>query len=124
VVCDVAQPHDVSRAVVETRRDVLVVDGGIVDLPGPVDFGFDYGLPPQLTFGCMAETIALALEGQFVDYTVGKNLELEKIRRIEQMAGRHGLKLAAFRSFGRTLEDEQIEAVRRRSGEAAGADPV
>ena len=124
VVCDVAQPHDVSRAVVETRDDVLVVDGGIVALPGSVDFGFDYGLPPRLTFGCMAETIALALEGQFVDYTVGKNLELEKIRRIEQMAERHGMELAAFRSFGRTLEDEQIEAVRRRTGEAAGADPV
>ncbi|MGD1992555.1 MAG: shikimate dehydrogenase [Anaerolineae bacterium] len=124
VVCDVAQPHDVSRTVVETRDDVLVVDGGIVALPGDVDFGFDYGLPPGLTFGCMAETIALALEGHFADYTLGKNLELERVQRIERMADRHGLRLATFRSFGRALEDETIEAVRRRAGQAAGADPV
>jgi predicted amino acid dehydrogenase len=124
VVCDVAQPHDVSRAVMETRDDVLVVDGGVVALPGDVDFGFNYGLPPELTFGCMAETIALALEGHFVDYTVGKNLELDKVHRIERIAERHGLTLAPFRSFGRALKDEQIEAVRRRAGQVAGADPV
>jgi predicted amino acid dehydrogenase len=124
VVCDVAQPPDVSRAVVETRDDVLVVDGGIVALPGDVDFGFNYGLPPGLTFGCMAETIALALEGHFVDYTVGKDLELDKVQRIERLAERHGLRLSAFRSFGRALKDEQIEAVRRKAGQAAGADPV
>ena len=32
VVCDVARPRDVSRAVVEERNDVLVIDGGMVQV--------------------------------------------------------------------------------------------
>jgi predicted amino acid dehydrogenase len=33
VVCDVARPRDVSRAVAEKRQDVLVIEGGMVDVP-------------------------------------------------------------------------------------------
>src|SRR3972149_12250935 len=40
VVCDVALPRDVSRQVAAQRKDVLVIDGGIVDLPGQVEFSF------------------------------------------------------------------------------------
>src|SRR5690606_25423200 len=39
VVLDVARPRDVSRRVAEQRDDVLVIEGGMVEVPGPVDFG-------------------------------------------------------------------------------------
>jgi fatty aldehyde-generating acyl-ACP reductase len=71
IVCDVARPRDVSRQVVEERDDVLVVEGGLVTVPGKADFGFNYGLPSHLTFGCMAETMILTLERRFESYSLG-----------------------------------------------------
>ena len=118
VVCDVARPRDVSPRVMEERKDVLLIDGGLVKTPEGVDFGFDYGLPPGLTFACMAETIALALEGRFEDYTVGKDLSLERIAEIEQIAQRHGFRPAEFLAFERPVEEARLRAVRRqRRGE-------
>jgi predicted amino acid dehydrogenase len=124
VVCDVARPHDVSHRVVTQRTDVLVLDGGLVTLPGEVDFGFDYGLPPGLTFGCIAETVTLVLEGRFEDYTVGKDLQIARIEEIQRLARRHGVRCADFRSFGRALTGEQVEGVRRRASPIAGASPA
>ncbi len=46
VVCDVARPRDVSVRVAQVRDDVLVIEGGMVEVPGPVDFGFNFGFPP------------------------------------------------------------------------------
>ena len=124
VICDVALPHDVSYRVVKERDDVLVVDGGLAEVPGKVNFGFNYGLPPDLTFGCMAETMALALESRFEDYTVGKELQIERVREIEELAVRHGFRLAGFRSFGRPVTDEQIRLVRCKGEASSRGRPV
>ena len=62
VVCDVARPRDVSQQVAQARPDVLVIEGGVVQVPGLVNFGFDFGFPPGTSFACMAETMILALE--------------------------------------------------------------
>ncbi|MCS7282199.1 MAG: shikimate dehydrogenase [Anaerolineae bacterium] len=114
VVCDVARPRDVSPRVHQERDDVLVVDGGLVELPGRVSLGFNYGLPPGLTFGCIAETIALALEGRFEDYTVGKMLDLARVQEIEEIATRHGFRPAPLHSLDRPVPLERIQAVRAR----------
>lgn len=114
VVCDVARPRDVAPQVHRERDDVLVVDGGLVELPGRANLGFDYGLPPGLTFGCIAETIALALEGRFEDYTVGKTLDLARVQEIERIAARHGFRPAPLHCLDRPIPPERIEAVRAR----------
>jgi predicted amino acid dehydrogenase len=111
VVCDVARPRDVSMRVHREREDVLVVDGGLAQTPGGVGLGFDYGLPPGLTFGCMAETITLALEGRFEDYTVGKELDIGRVREIQEMAARHGFRLAPLHCLDRPIPPERIRAV-------------
>src|SRR6266545_2980281 len=113
VVCDVARPRDVSAMVAAARDDILVIDGGMVDVPGPVDFHFNFGFPPGKAYACMAETIALALEGRFEDYTVGKNITLERVKEIATIARKHGFRMSGFRSFEREVTAEQIEDVRR-----------
>ncbi|HEY6073422.1 MAG TPA: hypothetical protein VIV15_08550, partial [Anaerolineales bacterium] len=113
VVCDVARPRDVSAMVAAVRDDILVIDGGMVDVPGPVDFHFNFGFPPGKAYACMAETMALALEGRFEDYTVGREITLERVREITAMAEKHGFRLSGFRSFEREVTEEQIEKVRR-----------
>jgi predicted amino acid dehydrogenase len=118
VVCDVARPRDVSAMVAASRDDILVIDGGMVDVPGPVDFHFNFGFPPGKAYACMAETIALALEGRFEDYTLGKHLTRERVQEIGNIADRHGFRLSGFRSFEREVTPRQIETVRRNAKNA------
>jgi fatty aldehyde-generating acyl-ACP reductase len=113
VICDVARPRDVSAMVAAVRDDILVIDGGMVDVPGPVDFHFNFGFPPGKAYACMAETIALTLEGKFEDYTLGKHLTRERVEEINMIAKKHGFRLSGFRSFEREVTPEQIEVVRR-----------
>jgi len=118
VVCDVARPRDVSAMVAAVRDDILVIDGGMVDVPGPVDFHFNFGFPAGKAYACMAETIALALEGRFEDYTLGKHLTRARVEEIDRIAKKHGFHLSGFRSFEREVTAQQIEAVRRNAKNA------
>lgn len=113
VVCDVARPRDVSAMVAAARDDILVIDGGMVDVPGPVNFHFNFGFPDGKAYACMAETFALALEGRFEDYTVGKNVDLQRVKEITAISEKHGFRLSGFRSFEREVTEAQIETVRR-----------
>lgn len=113
VVCDVARPRDVSAMVAAARDDIFVIDGGMVDVPGPVDFHFNFGFPPGKAYACMAETMALALEGRFEDYTLGKHITRQRVDEISAIARKHGFRLSGFRSFEKEVTQEQIEAVRR-----------
>ncbi|MBE0446543.1 MAG: polysaccharide biosynthesis protein [Actinobacteria bacterium] len=112
VVCDVARPRDVSELVIRYRDDVLVIDGGIVQVPGPVDFHLDFGLPKRMALACMAETIMLALEGRYENYTIGKDISIGKVNEMMGFAKKHGFKLAGLRSFEKKLTDAYINKVR------------
>ncbi|MER3413503.1 MAG: shikimate dehydrogenase, partial [Armatimonadota bacterium] len=116
VVCDVARPRDVSIRVARERNDVLVIEGGVVEVPGEVDFGFDFGFPPKTAYACMSETMALALENRAVPFTVGKQVTPEQVREIHALAARHGFRLAGFRSFEKAVTPETIATVRKASG--------
>jgi fatty aldehyde-generating acyl-ACP reductase len=115
VICDVARPRDVSVQVAAMREDVLVIDGGMVEIPGSVDFHFDFGFPVGKAYACMAETMALALEGRFEDYTLGKRITLSQVQEITAMANQHGFRLSGFRSFEQPVTEEQIERVRQKA---------
>ena len=120
VICDVARPRDVSAMVARVRDDILVIDGGMVDVPGPVDFHFNFGFPTGKAYACMAETIALALEGRFEDYTLGKHLSRVRVDEISSIARKDGFRLSGSRSFEREVTPQQIETVRR-NAKRAGA---
>jgi predicted amino acid dehydrogenase len=113
VICDVARPRDVSRQVVEERDDVLVIEGGMVRVPGQVNFNFDFGFPPGMAFACMAETMTLALEGYYESYTLGKEITLKQVQTMYNMATRHGFKVSGFRSFERAVTDEKINEIKQ-----------
>jgi predicted amino acid dehydrogenase len=116
VVCDVARPRDVSKQVARQRPDVLVIEGGAVEVPGDVDFHFNFGFPPKTAYACMAETMILALEERYENFTLGRDLSLDRVKEIASLANKHGFKLAGFRSFERQVTDEYIERVRKAAG--------
>jgi len=115
VVCDVARPRDVSRRVAEVRDDVLVIDGGVVEVPGNVNFNFNFGYPPGLAYACMAETMILALEGRIENFTLGRDLTVKQIDTINRLAAKHGFRVAGFRSFELPVSEARVAAIRERA---------
>ena len=113
VVCDVARPRDVSKHVALERNDVLVIEGGVVEVPGNVNFNFNFGYPEGLALACMAETMILALEERYESFTLGRDLSLEQVDEITKLANKHGFKLAGFRSFERAVDEKEIEKIRK-----------
>lgn len=108
VVCDIARPPDVGEEEARLRPDVLVVESGGVLLPGEPDFGFDIGLPAGVAYACLAETALLAMEGRFESYTLGRKIEIERVKEIYRLFKKHGLQLEGLHSFGRPISDEEI----------------
>ena len=146
VVCELSLPHDVSRRVATERPDVLVIEGGNMrvpgdlratrvrepdrqadvvedlDEPGPVgvrepDRSFDLNLPRGTLLACMSETAVLALEDRRESYTLGRGIELAKVREIESLAERCGFALADMRAFDTAITREEIAAVRASAAE-------
>jgi acetylornithine/succinyldiaminopimelate/putrescine aminotransferase/predicted amino acid dehydrogenase len=103
VLCDISRPSNVSPVLRAARPDVLVLDAGIVELPGKPDIGLEYGLPPGSTYACMAETMLLGLERYFVAGSVGTDLRPAFILELQNLARKHGFHLAALQSAGNTV---------------------
>ncbi len=116
VVCDVARPRDVSVRVAKERDDVLVVEGGVVAVPGPnADLHFNFGFPPKTAYACMSETMMLALDRRYESFTLGKEVSIAQAEETARLAKKHGFQLAGYRSFERAVTEETIEATRQRA---------
>jgi predicted amino acid dehydrogenase len=111
VITDVARPLDLSAEDVAKRPDVLVIESGEIELPGDVHMK-NIGLPHGVAYACLAETVVLALEGRFETYTVGRNIEWEKVKEIYKLGLRHGMKLAAIAGVNGVYTDEDIARIR------------
>ncbi|MGI6565897.1 MAG: shikimate dehydrogenase [Firmicutes bacterium] len=119
IICDVARPRNVSRRVADVRQDVLVFEGGVVEVPGDVDFGMDFGFPAKTAYACMAETMILALEGRYENFTLGRDLSVAQIDEISRLAARNGFRLAGLRSFERAVSREWIQRVKENADRAS-----
>jgi Mg-chelatase subunit ChlI len=104
---------------VAKRPDVLVIESGEIELPGQVKMK-NIGLPPGVAYACLAETIVLALEGRFEVFTVGREIEWEKVKEIYKLGLKHGMKLAAISGHKGVYTDEDIQRVRELALEARG----
>ncbi|HEX6888376.1 MAG TPA: hypothetical protein VF143_09740 [Candidatus Nanopelagicales bacterium] len=111
VITDVARPLDLSAEDVAKRPDVLVIESGEIELPGDVHMR-DIGLPHGVAYACLAETIALALEGRYETFTVGRNIEWEKVKEIYRIGLKHGMKLASISGVNGVYSEEDLARIR------------
>lgn len=111
VITDVARPLDLPASDVAKRPDVLVIESGEIELPTKVKGMKSIGLPPNVIYACLAETIVLALEGRFEVFTVGRDTEWEKVKEIYKLGLKHGMKLAAISGVKGVYTDEDIAKV-------------
>ena len=118
VITDVARPLDLPPEDVAKRPDVLVIESGEIELPTKVKGLKDIGLPPNVVYACLAETIVLALEGRFEVFTIGRDTEWEKVKEIYKLGLKHGMKLSAISGVNGVFSDEAIAKVVERAREA------
>lgn len=127
VITDVARPLDMAAEDIAKRPDVLVIESGEVELPGEVRMK-SIGLPDRVAYACLAETIVLALEGRYENFTVGRNLSWPRVKEIYRLGLKHGMKLATISGVNGPYTDEDFDRVRaaalaaRAAQEAAGTD--
>jgi acetylornithine/succinyldiaminopimelate/putrescine aminotransferase/predicted amino acid dehydrogenase len=96
-ICDISLPSDVSEQVLTERPDVLVIRGGIVQLPCNADFSIGgIALPKGHALACMSETLLMGLEGLSSDGSVGSVTD-ESVRRTLGWAEKHGFRLGDLR---------------------------
>ena len=124
VITDVARPLDMSAEDIALRPDVLVIESGEVELPGAVRMK-SIGLPDRVAYACLAETIVLALEGRYENFTVGRNLSWPKVKEIYRLGLKHGMQLATISGVKGPYTDEDFDRVRSaalaaRAAQAAG----
>ncbi len=112
VVCDLSRPANVGEDLYR-RDDVLVIDGGIVEVPGRPPLGFHFSLASGLAYACMAETMMLALERHYEHTSLGRDLDEGTLDYLRGLAAKHGFRLADLRARQRPLEPS---AWRARSG--------
>jgi hypothetical protein len=82
---------------------------------------FDTGLAPGTALACMSETMVLAMENRRENYTLGRGIDLAKVREIDELATRNGFELAEMRAFDKPVTAEAIASIRAAARERRAA---
>ena len=90
-----------------------MIEGGVIKVPGDPQFNFNFGFPEKTAYACMSETIMLALEGRFENFTLGKDVSVEQVDEINRIAHKHGFQLAKFRAFEREVQMEAFDRAKK-----------
>ena len=113
VITDVARPLDLKPEDIATRPDVMYIESGEIEVPVKNRLIMrDIQLPKNVVFACMAETIVLALEGRFEEFTIGRNIEWKKVKEIYKLGLKHGMKLAAISGVNGVYRQKDIDKIR------------
>jgi predicted amino acid dehydrogenase len=112
VVADITMPLIFSKEDTAKRPDVVVIRSGEIRLPGENVEMADIGLPDGIAYAGLAETIILALEGQFDAFNTGQPPHWDKVRKIYRLGLKHGMALAAVSGVEGVFSDEDIARVR------------
>jgi predicted amino acid dehydrogenase len=85
VVCDVSG----------AGSGVNFIRGGLIKLPYPLNLGVKTGLPKNVVYASIAEAMLLATAARFVSYSLGDNINLDKLEEIANIAAQHGFEVWA-----------------------------
>jgi acetylornithine/succinyldiaminopimelate/putrescine aminotransferase/predicted amino acid dehydrogenase len=106
LVLDVGVPSDVRR-VSQARDDVLILSAGYARVPAamPRDsffLRFYHGFVPS----CLGETMVLALENRAESFSIGRDLDLDRVGEIGRLAEAHGFDFSEPLACGLPLAPE------------------
>lgn len=108
LVCDVARPPNVASADL-SETGVLVFDGGLVSPPSALDLGPFQTLPSNIAWGCLSETMLLALSGEQEDFSIGSSLSLAGADLLAGLAETHGFEPAPPQWYGDLVSEAALD---------------
>jgi len=100
IICNIPSPRNIPEEICPSRKDILVIDGAVIEPPQAARIGLKLPLKEGFIFACMAETMLLAFEGQTQeDFSTGFKPDLNKVAQIKALAAKLGFEIK-FTSFG------------------------
>jgi fatty aldehyde-generating acyl-ACP reductase len=100
IICDIPSPRNINEELCKSRKDILVIDGAVIEPPPTARIGLKLPIKDGFIFACMAETMILAFEGKTQeDFSTGFKPDINKVNQIKALAAKHGFKIK-FTSFG------------------------
>jgi hypothetical protein len=93
----------------------LILEGGLVQYPEKICFGPNLGYRDGVNLVCLSETVLLALEGDYHDFSIGNKLSLATIQYFRNLAQKHGFGLAGLRMGSHEISDKDIEKIYQNS---------
>lgn len=76
-----------------SSKDITIIKGGLIKLPYPTTLRLNSGLPKGIIPASMAEAMLLCLEGRFISYSLGDNINPDKMEEIANIAVQHGFEV-------------------------------
>ncbi len=113
VIVDVGQPPNIPKSLAERKKDVLVVQGGEVLWTSPIQTSFPLPLPERQLYGCLGETLLLALEEWEGDFALGKEWNGVKVQKVREWAEKHQVKPAPLCSYDGPVDPEVWKQIRK-----------
>lgn len=94
VVCDTSRPFNTDPEVARTRPDVLLIEGGLVQLPPNCPPSVYAGPRPGFVYACAAETMLWALEHAYAKVHPAGCMEVASLLELAAIGRRHGFRVA------------------------------
>jgi predicted amino acid dehydrogenase len=124
IIIDDSFPKNVSREVLKKRKDIIILEGGIMQLPYSIDVYAARNMPDLMdlpltraisckeTYGCFAEILVLALDKYKGNYGLGYS-DPKLTKDILRRAKRFNFGLAPLQCFDEAVEEKRINRVSR-----------
>ncbi len=92
IICDISVFQVIAEKA-KQRKDITLIADGIIKLPKAKYIGINLCLPKDMVYASLAEIMLLALEERLVNYSLGENVNLDKLEDIANMAVQHGFEV-------------------------------
>ncbi|MFC1632403.1 hypothetical protein ACFL2I_07595 [Candidatus Omnitrophota bacterium] len=124
ILIDDSFPKNASQELLSQRDDIILLEGGIMQLPKGLDIFFARNMPDLMdapltrvisckqTYGCFAEILVLALFGHRGNYGLGYS-DPELAEKIISRSREAGFSLAPAQCFDRAVEEKRFRRISR-----------
>ena len=112
VVCDLSIPTNISKEIKTARSDVFFFDGAVFKFKGKLSSSnvLDMGADDE-AYGCLKETMDLALEGVNDHYSIGPLIGFAQVQELKKLSKKYFSPLAGWKIHGERITKKDIKNI-------------
>ncbi len=89
IICDATLSKSI-HSILDQRKDIEIIKGGLVKLPYKTNLGLGNGFKNGLVYAAVAEVMLLLFSDKLVSYSLGENINIDKMEEIADLAVQYG----------------------------------